>query len=190
MGVLFISEEFLKQNTALSENLDPKLVYSFVQETQDMYIQDVLGSKLYNHLKASLSASTITTDETNLLLLIRPALANYTVYIAMPFLSLKLKNKGIVKPNTENSETASLSEIKYLREEYKNRGEFYVKRIQDYLCKNGSLFPDYTNPDNPMWPNQNQGYDCPLFLDNLNENPNDISGYSDGDLKFFRKYVR
>jgi hypothetical protein len=41
--VLFISEARLKRLTAIHDNVEPQELTPFVQQAQDIYIQDVLG---------------------------------------------------------------------------------------------------------------------------------------------------
>lgn len=179
---LFVSETYLKDFTPLTQNVDVKDYLAFVKTAQDKYCADILGSKLYTRLQDGVINSNLTSDETDLVKLLRTMTAWYTLYEAMPFLNLKLKNKGILKSGTDFSTNADLAETRYLREEVKNQAEYYLQRVQDYLCKNGRLFSEYTNPDNPIAPNPATTYTGDLAFDEYD--PAFL------DLRFFRKYLQ
>ena len=57
--VLFISEDKLKDSTALNLNIDPAILLPFVKESQKLYIETALGSDLTAHLKAQITAGTL-----------------------------------------------------------------------------------------------------------------------------------
>ena len=121
---------------------------STVATSQDVYIQDLLGSSFYNYLLGVYAAATWTADEEILLAKIRVALAFRTAEQVSPFIALQFKNKGILKQSGEFAQSADLSEVKYVRSELRNRAEFYETRITKYLCENSTLFPQYTAPAN------------------------------------------
>lgn len=179
---LFISEIYLKDFSPLTQNVDVKDYLPFVKVAQEKYTKPIVGSKLYDKLIAGVIASSLSADETVLVKLLRPIVGWYTLYECIPFINLKLKNKGILKSGTDFSSNADLSETRYLREECRNQSEWYVQRLQDYLCKNGKLFPEYTNPENPISPNPVVGYASDIAFD---ENDGDYL-----DVKFFRKYLQ
>lgn len=165
MAVLFISETFLKENTPVNLNVDVKDTYSHVQAAQDLYITDVLGIKLSDQLKASIAAVTTTQDEKDLLEYVQKALVWWTLYLAFPFLNFKVKNKSVQKSHSENGEAADLSELKWLRDDIKNRAEYYQTRVRDFLMLNVEKFSAYSNPDQPVLPNRRTGFDSGMFFE-------------------------
>ena len=60
MSVLFISEARLKKLTAVHENVEPQEISPFVQQAQDIYIQEILGTKFYQALQDKITGNTIT----------------------------------------------------------------------------------------------------------------------------------
>ena len=91
-NVLFISEARLKALTAVHDNVQPNDIMPFVLQSQDIYIQDILGTTLYNNLKTAVSASTTTAAEQTLINdYLSPTLANYAIYLALPSLNYKVK---------------------------------------------------------------------------------------------------
>ena len=161
----FVTENWMKDNTPLCKNIDVKDIYPFINIAQDKYIKDLLGSKFFDSLKVKIVASTLSADEIVLCKLIRPCLSFYICVEAMPFLGTKLRNKGILQAQGDTVLNAELNTMKYLRQECINQAEYYLKRIQDYLCDNGNLFSDYKNPDCPIHPHNRPGDDCDLAFD-------------------------
>ena len=65
--VLFISEETLKQETIISENVDPKLLVPTIKEAQNIYLLPILGTSLYNQLVTQVSSNTVSAANVTLL---------------------------------------------------------------------------------------------------------------------------
>ena len=165
-NVLFISEARLKSLTAIHDNVEPNDLMPFVLQAQDIYVQDVLGTKFYNSLKTNVSGASLTTEETTLINdYISPALANYSLYLAIPTLNYKFKNKSILNPSSEESLNTGFDEMKYLRENTLDTAQFYMARALDYLCDNSSAFPDYSQPGSDgMMPNKRSPYNSGIVM--------------------------
>ena len=162
---IFLTEEWLKLNTVLPYNLDVKLYYPFINISQDTYIRDILGDNLYEALCSSIIASTLTSEQTALLLVIRPALAHYIIYNAMPFLADKIKNIGVVSTADDKQTRSDDKRFDRLRAEVLNIAEYYTVRLQKYLCNNKASFPQYNLQNDDVNPNMNAGYTCDLHID-------------------------
>jgi len=163
---LFISESRLKRLTAVHANMEPDELTPFVLQAQDIYIQELLGTKFYNNLKGRIISGTTTTAEQTLLNnYIAPTLANYAVYMALPSFNYKMKNKAVLTPSAEEAQNVDLSELKYLRGSVLNTAEFYRERSREYLIDNESLFPDYINYGiDGMAPNKLNSYTSGIII--------------------------
>lgn len=144
-SAFFITERYLKNNSPLGDNIDVKEIYPYAKTCEDIYIQELIGTCLYDRLVESLNASPsdYNSDEETLMKMIRTALVWLICFEATPFIWMKLRPIGLVKQAGENMESVSMAEMNMIRKEQKNKADFYLKRIQDYLCCNGSLFPEY-----------------------------------------------
>lgn len=162
---IFLSEEWLKVNTVLPYNLDVKLYYPFLNISQDTYIRDILGDSLYDTLCTNLINSSLTPAQTALLIVIRPALAHYIIYNAMPFLADKIKNIGVVSTVDEKQTRSDDKRFDRLRSEILNIAEYYTVRLQKYLCNNRQDFPQYNFQNEDVNPNMNAGFTCDLHID-------------------------
>lgn len=154
---IFIDETYLKENASLSGNVDIAELYPYTIIAQDILIQEAIGTSLYLDLQSKISADEDLSGYPNEKILvkkIRSVILWYTIYKALPFLSIKLRNIGVVKQTGENLTSAENQEVKDLRHECKINGDFYLKRVQEYLCEFGNLFPEYeAEVDDEMTPN-------------------------------------
>ena len=186
-SAFFISETYLKDNSPLSGNVDIKELYPFAKTAEDIYIQEAIGTCLYDHLISTLTASppNYNSDEMELMKKIRAALVWFTCYDALPFIGTKIRNIGVVQQTGENLSSASDLKEAALRKEIKNKADFYLKRLQDYLCANSTLFPQYNCSCSScanIQPNVNVSNSCDLAFDNDLTN-NDIN------TRFIRKWL-
>lgn len=141
----FISQKYLKDNSPLAANVDIKELYPFARTAEEIYIQEAIGTSLFNRLVESLNASpqNTTADEITLLLKIRDCTLWYTCFEALPFLAIKLRNIGVVKQTDANLESGSRDDVSYLRNLCKTKAEHYMRILQRYLCENSNLFAEY-----------------------------------------------
>ena len=50
MNIYLISEETLKSESYINDNLDPAMILPSIQTAQDMHLQPLIGTKLYKTL--------------------------------------------------------------------------------------------------------------------------------------------
>lgn len=162
---LFVSETWLKANTPINQNVEITTIVPFIGQAQDLRCQPVIGTALYERLMAGIVANNLTAAETTLLNLIRPALAYWTLAVALPFISVQVRNGGTVKVKSDNTEPASASEVAGLVTVALNTAEFYTERIIRYLCDNSSSFPEYSTSTD-MTPNGSSPYNGGFIFPN------------------------
>ena len=169
-NVLFISEQRLKSLTAIHDNVEPDDLMPYVVQAQDIYIQELCGTTFYNHLKNAVLSATLTAAEETLIDdYLAATTANYALYLALPTLNYKVKNKSVLSPSSEEAVNSGLDEIKFLRDSVKDTAQFYAQRSIEYLNANDSEFPDYTNPDSDyMLPNRNTQYNAGIYIPSSN----------------------
>lgn len=185
---LLIDDDYLKTYSPLGKSIDVNEIYPFVSNAQDVYIQDLLGTPLYLDILTktsnyvSGSGATFSSYEWALVDICSKSLVYWTTYMALPHLYLRIRNAGVVKQSSENTQNSDLSEMKYLREEMKNLGEFWNTRAGNYICANSIHFTLYNKASNDMYPSNRQ-YDSDIYLED---------GYKDltyEELKFLKKYL-
>jgi hypothetical protein len=121
-NVLFISEAFVKDNTLLHENIDFKFIRPVIMLSQDIHLQPKLGSTMFNELKTQIIGGSLTAVNTTLLNdYIQPMLLYWVQAEAPAAISYKFLNKGLMQQSSENSSTASLDEINFIRRSTRTR---------------------------------------------------------------------
>ncbi len=182
-SALFIDDQYLKDYTPLGKSVDINEIYPFVEEAQNVYVQDVLGTPLYMDLEYKLyTGVTYSNIERQLVDLCSKGLAYWTVYMALPHLGIKIRNLGVARPTSTDAQVSTIDELKYVREEMKNLGEFWNTRVVNFLCQYSNEFPLYQASTDDMYPNTRQ-YDSDIYLE---------EGYRNltyEEIRYLKKYL-
>jgi hypothetical protein len=143
---LFISRTDLVKNTIIDGNVDTDKFIQFIKISQEIHLQNYLGSKLYDKISADIVAGTLAGDYLALVTdYLQPMLIHYAMMDYLPFAAYQIKNGGVFKHSSENSETVSKDEIDFLTKKQRDFAEYYTRRFIDYICFNSTKFPEYTN---------------------------------------------
>ena len=158
--VLFISEEKLKDSTAINLNVDVNLLLPYVRQAQKLYVETKLGTDLTQKLKDEIVAGTLAGAYKTLVdEYIGDMLPNWAFYHAIPFLRFKIENGNIYSKTSETGTALSTEEAQHLREEVRNTAEYYTERLIQYVKNNISSFPEYnTNSGADVDPDDNAYY--------------------------------
>ena len=158
--VLFISEEKLKDSTAINLNVDVNLLLPYVRQAQKLYVETKLGTDLTEKLKNEIKAGTLAGAYKTLVDdYIGDMLPNWAFYHAIPFLRFKIENGNIYSKTSETGTPLSTEEAQHLREEVRNTAEYYTERLIDYVTNNVGSFPEYsTNTGADVNPDKNAYY--------------------------------
>lgn len=130
----------------MDTNVSEKMIRVAALAVQDMVIEKVIGSCLFNRLIELVCTDEICCEgnECYHVLLERYLfpIFSYGVQAEMSVpMSFKNRNNGIVRVNLDGASEAALSEIKYLNQYYLNKMDTYVQRAIRYLRCN-KCFPE------------------------------------------------
>jgi hypothetical protein len=162
--VLLISEQKLKDSTAINLNVDVNILLPYVLQAQTLYIEPKLGTQLYEHIKGLIQAGTIgnvgnAAYKTLLDDYISFVLVNYSFYHAIPYLRFKVENGNIYSKTSETGTALSTEESQSLREEISNTAQYYTERLIEYIRNNTVDYPEYsTNSGADVNPDKNAYY--------------------------------
>ena len=146
---LFISRTDLIKNSILDGNVDTDKFIQFIKIAQQIDIQNYLGTDLYNKISADIIADNLTGDYLDLVNdYVQPMLIHYAMMQYLPFVAYQIKNGGISKHNSENSESVSKDEVDYLVNKERNFAEYYTRRFIDYISFHQEDFPEYNSNNN------------------------------------------
>jgi hypothetical protein len=161
---LLISTEDVKKFTAISGNLDVDDFIQYIKISQDITIQNYLGTQLYNKLQALILSGDINNNEfadykSLLITYIKPMLIHWAMVYYLPFAAYTIANKGVFKHTSENATNVEKNEVDFLIEKERDIAESYTQRFIDYICFNNNLFPEYNSNSNAdVYPDTNNFY--------------------------------
>jgi hypothetical protein len=150
---LLISTEDIKRFTISNGNLDADDFIEYIKISQDITIQNYLGSKLYQKLQELILSNDINdaefVDYKNLLVTyIKPMLVHWAMVYYLPFAAYTLNNKGLFKHTSENATNVEKAEVDFLVEKERDIAESYTQRFIDFMCFNTSTYPEYNSNSN------------------------------------------
>ena len=151
---LFISRTDLVRNSILDGNVDTDKFIQFIKLGQEIDIQNLLGTDLYNRISTDIENSTLSGDYLALVSdYIKPTLIWFAQVNYIPFAAYQIKSGGVFKHSSETAENVSNNEVDYLVGKARDYANYYSTRLVDYLCFNHSKFSEYTsNTDNDISP--------------------------------------
>ena len=137
----------LKDLTPIEQNVDEVLFNQTVLYCQDVYVQDICGTALYNQLLTQVATSTLTALNTTLInTYLQPAMRFYIMAEIVRPLSIRFTNVGMMQNNTSHSQPISDKLLTETEDHYRNRAELLATRASGYLCANDTSYPLYQNP--------------------------------------------
>jgi len=165
---LIISEEKLRQFTDINDNLDSKLLSNAVREAQDIYLQRLTGTSLYEYILAQIDANTLSGNYKTLVDdFIQPFLIYASYWEALDAIYTRPRNNGLLQPTGgENSEKADGTWYNRKRDIANNKMQYYGERLTNYLIQNENQFPQL-NDNGPFWkqyPDYGTQYRSPIVF--------------------------
>jgi hypothetical protein len=147
--VLFIKRSDLVKHSILDGNVDTDKFIQYIKIAQEIHVRNYLGTDLYNKIATDISNSELEGDYLNLVNdFVQPMLIHWAMVDYLPFAAYSIKNGGVYKHSSENSESASKEEIDFLIDKERNIAEYYTRRFIDYMSFNQSSFPEYNSNTN------------------------------------------
>lgn len=149
-NVLLINAKAVKDRTALHGNVDDALLLPSIRTAQDMFLMPALGSAFMKRLQDAIEAGSgtgaLTTEETALLNdYITDCLVYYTMADFVVSANYQTYAKGTITRNGEGFQSASMRDLTIMRDEYRERAEFYKARLIVFIRRddNKTAFATY-----------------------------------------------
>ena len=143
--ILLVSEDFVKTNSALNDNLWGKFLLPAIREAQDINLQTYLGECLYKRIIGMVANNSITasTNESYKALLddyIQPYLLYQVQANIIPTINVKLGNIGSVVSNDEHISTLSQGNIELVQRDFQLKADFYAQRMLNFILNHSNEF--------------------------------------------------
>ncbi len=148
---LFINRTDLVRNSIMDGNITTEKFIQFVKIAQEIDVQQIMGTDLYNGLSAAMPNiddaanarwKTILDDY------IVPMLIWYAQSNYYPFAAYQVKQGGVFKHTSENSISVDKNEVDFLVEKARTNAEWYSRRFIDFMSFNQATYPEYTSNSN------------------------------------------
>jgi hypothetical protein len=173
--ITFLSIEVLKARGLVGENVDVKILVPTIEEVQDQYIHPILGTALYEDIKARVEAGTVANGSPSYTTLlddyIIPCMIRYAEAELQDVNTYKIAQKGTQVKSADHNQPASMNDLLSIAESRRNKAEWYAQRITDYLVANQSGYPKYgaQSRADAIYPN-GTSYSTGLWLGSDGEN--------------------
>lgn len=144
-----ISEAKVRQFTSLNNSVDTELVKNCIRTAQDYWLQNIIGTVLYNKLLSDVDADTLTGNyETLVLNYIQDFLLYAVYYESLEEIFLRPRNNGLLRPNGgESSDPVDKDIYDMKRQSVRNKMEYYAQRLTNYILEEESYFPELEQGD-------------------------------------------
>ena len=163
---IFVTPQFVKETTRIDQNVDDKLLVIDIYDMQQLYLEPILGTRLYNRIAADVVANTLTGDYLTLMCdYVQPTLARYVAMIANWSLLQSYNNKSVSTKSGENSNPVDYTRQRSGTDMTRQIAEHSKQRLIDHLCAKMALYPEYsTNSGVDEIRPETNSYTTPMHL--------------------------
>ena len=133
----------MKSNSNLGDNVWGKFLLPAIRESQDIYLQEIIGSALYQSILEKIKDNSLTdpykefVDDYVRWYLLYQVLAD-----VIDILDVKLANLGTVRSRDEYVDNIGDGERDRLKQNYQYKADFYCRRMQEFLLNNRNAFTE------------------------------------------------
>lgn len=167
--VYLISEDILKSEGLIDDNLWGGYIGPSIQLAQDKGLQPAIGGPLYDKICSMVADGTIKN----------PANAAYKVLLddyITPYLTyqvlveviypatFKAKNQGLVQADTDYAHQVSMKDYQYIVKKFENDAAFYLNRLTDYLHAHTTTYKEYNKHVDGKLDARNNTYKTGFYL--------------------------
>lgn len=168
-NILLTSTSFVKSVSNIDNNVQEKFLIPSIKEAQNVHLQEVLGTKLFNKLIELVDTDKINDLENVEYNKLLDEAQYFIAYQAISILcitaSVKIGNIGLATTNDTNITQISLKDSFTIQEHYTNKADFYKERLQNYILMKKDCFPELKgNNKYEMNPELNSSASCSIFL--------------------------
>ena len=158
--VLFVSPADVIKRTGINGNVDRDQMVQFIKIAQDIHIQNILGTRLFEKFKTDIAAGSVPSNYQTLLEdYIQDMVVHYAAIEILPYIHFKVANGGIYTKGAENGTSVTKEELDYLVQKERDIAEHYARRFVDHMSFNNALYPEYNqNNNDDMYPSKNQNF--------------------------------
>lgn len=146
MDILLTSTKFIRTVTNISDNVTDKYLLPALRESQEINLQEILGTELLNKVKELIATGKIE-DDTNkdykeLVDNCSYFLAYATIANLCIITSFKIDNIGVNVTGDDNVNNLPMNDVFRLQDYYIHKRDFYALRLQRFIIRNHKKYPE------------------------------------------------
>lgn len=172
IDTLLISEAQIRQYTDVNNNIDAKFITSNIVLAQDITIQRLLGTKLYQRLLDDVKNNTLAGDYQTLLQdFVQPVLLWASYYHILEALYIRPRNNGLINQNGgDNANSVDTELYDRKRDSARARKDHYAETLARYLIDFQSNYPEISSTQYlyQMYPDMSQQTRGPIVFSSNN----------------------
>jgi len=136
MAVIYlVTQQEIVKNTPMGGNVDFDKYKSLINDVQDLILEPILGTKLYDKILADFDGGSLAGDYQTMFDDYIKQVMWHSVFSQFAQLgSLIVRNGGMYKHTSGDSELASESEVNSLVKAYQSKADAYIERLERFLC--------------------------------------------------------
>jgi len=167
-STFIISEAKLREFTDINDNLDTAFIKNAIREAQDIHLQRIIGTVLYEKLLSDIDASSLTGEYKTLVdSYIQDFLLYAAYYEALEAIYIRPRNNGLLNATGgENSESVDRSLFNVKRQSVENKMQYYAERLVNYIVEKQNDLPEL-NENNflyEQYPDYGSQYRSPIVF--------------------------
>jgi hypothetical protein len=143
--VYFVTENWMKTNGMITDNVDVTDFSPLIQNAAKAFLRKQIGTYFFNDLFEKYNAQTLSTDEEEVVAIMKYIIGWRATAEACVSLSYQLKNKGLQTQSGDNSEAVEDKVVWKMYDHYIQKCYVFEKDLYDYLIDNKDLFPNFTS---------------------------------------------
>lgn len=144
--ILLTNENYVRGVTNIDNNVHSKYLLSSIRESQEIELQEIIGTQMLKKLKQLIYNRTIDEPENlpykSLLDECQLFLAYQTIVKLCLITSVKISNGGLQQTSDENLTVLNVSDTFTLQDHYQKKADYFGRRLQAYILDNKDDLPE------------------------------------------------
>jgi hypothetical protein len=167
-STFIISEAKVRQFTDINDNLDTAFIKNAIREAQDIWLQRIIGTALYNRILSDIDSSSLTgVYQTLVDDYIQDFLLYAAYYESLEAIYIRPRNNGLLNATGgDNSQTVDKTLFDQKRQSVQNKLQYYSERLVNYIIEKQGTYPEL-NENNflyEQYPDYGTQYRSPIVF--------------------------
>ena len=163
-----ISEAKIRQYSDINDSLDTAFIKNAIRTAQDIYLQRIIGTVLYNKLLSDVDADSLAGEYKTLVDdYIQDFLLYATYWESLEAIYIRPRNNGLLNATGgENSQSVGKDLYDVKRQSTQNKLQYYSERLTAYIIEKQNALPEL-NENNflyEQYPDYGTKYRSPIVF--------------------------